>query len=149
MNNNSIIERYGENFTDKVYITNPAIGRDEEIKDLSLILLMPDKSAIIIGKPGIGNDPPIKGKSAESSITLSLVHDIINPRVYVQGCLNADISPLHLAVFAFHQMLYTISRCNYIHFMGNAATFKNLPYFNIKSLLPEQFPHKMLNRVSR
>lgn len=61
MNNNSIIERYGENFTDKVYITNPAIGRDEEIKDLSLILLMPDKSAIIIGKPGIGKTAIVEG----------------------------------------------------------------------------------------
>ena len=35
----SILERYGENFTEKEYITNPAIGRDEQIKELLLILL--------------------------------------------------------------------------------------------------------------
>ena len=32
----SILERYGENFTEKEYITNPAIGRDNQIKELML-----------------------------------------------------------------------------------------------------------------
>ena len=37
MNENfSILKRYGENYTDKEYITNPAIGRDEQIKELLL-----------------------------------------------------------------------------------------------------------------
>ncbi len=57
----SIIERYGDNFTEKNYITNPAIGRDEEIKDLILILLTPDKSAILTGKPGIGKTAIVEG----------------------------------------------------------------------------------------
>ena len=43
----SILENYGENFNDKDYITNPAIGRDEQIKQLILILLTPDKSAVL------------------------------------------------------------------------------------------------------
>ena len=42
----SLLERYGENFTKREYITNPAIGRDEEIKELILILLTPEKSGI-------------------------------------------------------------------------------------------------------
>ena len=57
----SILERYGENFTDKEYITNPAIGRDEQIKELLLILLTPEKSAILIGKPGIGKTAIVEG----------------------------------------------------------------------------------------
>lgn len=57
----SIIERYGDNFTKKLYITNPAIGRDEEIKKLSLVLLTPDKSAILTGKPGIGKTAIVEG----------------------------------------------------------------------------------------
>lgn len=57
----SIINRYGDNFTEKFYITNPAIGRDEEIKDLSLALLTPDKSAILTGKPGIGKTAIVEG----------------------------------------------------------------------------------------
>lgn len=57
----SIIERYGDNLTEKVYITNPAIGRENEIKQLSLTLLTPDKSAILTGKPGIGKTAIVEG----------------------------------------------------------------------------------------
>lgn len=65
MNNNnfSILERYGENFTDKEYVTNPAIGRDNEIKELLLVLLTPEKSAILIGKPGVGKTAIVEGLS--------------------------------------------------------------------------------------
>lgn len=59
--NYSIIDRYGDNFTKKVYITNPAIGRDEEIRELSLALLIPEKSAILTGKPGIGKTAIVEG----------------------------------------------------------------------------------------
>lgn len=57
----SILETYGENFTKNVYITNPAIGRDEQIKQLVLILLTPDKSAILTGKPGVGKTAIVEG----------------------------------------------------------------------------------------
>ena len=60
-NSYSIINRYGDNFTEKSYITNPAIGRDEEIKDLILVLLTPDKSVILTGKPGIGKTAIVEG----------------------------------------------------------------------------------------
>ena len=56
-----ILERYGENYTDKEYITNPAIGRDNEIKELILVLLTPEKSAILTGKPGIGKTAIVEG----------------------------------------------------------------------------------------
>lgn len=59
--NYSVIKRYGDNFTTKSYITNPAIGRDEEIKDLILTLLTPDKSAILTGKTGIGKTAIVEG----------------------------------------------------------------------------------------
>ena len=57
----SILENYGENFQEKDYITNPAIGRDEQIKQLILILLTPDKSAILLGKPGVGKTATVEG----------------------------------------------------------------------------------------
>ncbi len=57
----SILETYGENFTEKEYITNPAIGREEQIKQLALILLTPDKSAILTGKPGVGKTAIVEG----------------------------------------------------------------------------------------
>ncbi len=58
---NGLLEKYGENFTAKEYVTNPAIGRDEEIKQLILILLTPEKSGILVGKPGIGKTAIVEG----------------------------------------------------------------------------------------
>ena len=57
----SILDTYGENFQNKEYYTNPAIGRDEQIKQLILILLTPDKSAILTGKPGVGKTATVEG----------------------------------------------------------------------------------------
>ncbi len=56
-----ILELYGENFTKKKFITNPAIGREEEIKQMVLILLTPEKSAILTGKPGVGKTAIVEG----------------------------------------------------------------------------------------
>ena len=57
----SMLDNYGENFQKNNYITNPAIGRDKQIKDLILILLTPDKSAVLIGKPGVGKTATVEG----------------------------------------------------------------------------------------
>jgi len=57
----SVLQNYGENFQEKNYITNPAIGRDEQIKQLILILLTPDKSAVLTGKPGVGKTAIVEG----------------------------------------------------------------------------------------
>lgn len=57
----SFIKRYGVNFTEQEYVVNPAIGREMEIKQLSLVLLTPDKSAILTGKPGIGKTAIVEG----------------------------------------------------------------------------------------
>lgn len=59
--NDKFIKRYGVNFTEQEYVVNPAIGRDKEIKELSLVLLTPDKSAILTGKPGIGKTAIVEG----------------------------------------------------------------------------------------
>ncbi len=61
MKENTLLSRYGENFTERKYITNPAIGRDDEIKQLILILLTPEKSGILVGKPGIGKTAIVEG----------------------------------------------------------------------------------------
>lgn len=61
MTNISILERYGQNLVAKEYITDPAIGRDKEIKELILILLTPEKSALLVGKAGIGKTAIVEG----------------------------------------------------------------------------------------
>ena len=57
----SMLERYGENLTAKNYITDPAIARDNEIKQCILTLLIPEKSALLVGKPGIGKTAIVEG----------------------------------------------------------------------------------------
>lgn len=71
----SILENYGENFQKNNYITNPAIGRDEQIKQLILILLTPDKSAVLIGKPGVGKTATVEGLAYR--IQRNLVPDVL------------------------------------------------------------------------
>ena len=57
----SIIETYGEDLINKEYITDPAIAREEEIKQMILILLTPEKSALLVGKAGIGKTAIVEG----------------------------------------------------------------------------------------
>lgn len=57
----SMLARYGEDYCSKDFVTNPAIGRDNEIKQLILTLLTPEKSAILVGKAGIGKTSIVEG----------------------------------------------------------------------------------------
>ena len=57
----SILDSIAENLTSKKYVTNPAIAREQEIKKLMIILLAPDKSALLVGKPGIGKTAIVEG----------------------------------------------------------------------------------------
>ena len=61
MNDGSILARYADEMTANKYITDPAIARDEEIKNLVLVLLTPEKSALLVGKPGIGKTAIVEG----------------------------------------------------------------------------------------
>lgn len=57
----SILDNYGEELTSKEYITDPAIARDKEIKEIILVLLTPEKGAMMVGKPGIGKTAIVEG----------------------------------------------------------------------------------------
>ena len=57
----SILKRYADDLTAVEYITNPAIAREKEIKNLILVLLTPEKSAVLVGKPGIGKTAIVEG----------------------------------------------------------------------------------------
>ena len=61
MTDDTILNRYADELTSVKYITNPAIARDKEIKELILVLLTPEKSAILVGKPGIGKTAIVEG----------------------------------------------------------------------------------------
>lgn len=55
------VRLYGEELTKKIYITNPAIAREDEIKKLIMVLLTPEKSGLLVGKPGIGKTAIVEG----------------------------------------------------------------------------------------
>lgn len=57
----SMVERYGEDLTAKDYITNPAISREKEIEKMMLTLFTPEKSPILVGKPGVGKTAIVEG----------------------------------------------------------------------------------------
>ena len=57
----SILDRYAQNLTEREYITDPSIGRDEEIKQVIMTLLTPEKSALLVGKAGVGKTSIVEG----------------------------------------------------------------------------------------
>ena len=57
----SILDRYGQELTKREYITDPAIGRTEEIKQVIMTLLTPEKSALLVGKAGTGKTSIVEG----------------------------------------------------------------------------------------
>lgn len=59
----SVLQNYGEDLTAKRYITDPSIARDEELKKLMMVLLTPEKSALLIGKAGVGKTSIVEGLS--------------------------------------------------------------------------------------
>ena len=61
LNKNTILSKYADELTKNEYITNPAVARDDEIKKALLILLTPEKSAVLVGKPGIGKTAIVEG----------------------------------------------------------------------------------------
>ncbi len=64
MNTNfSVLKNYGEDLTSKTYVTDPAIARDEELKKLMMTLLTPEKSALLVGKAGVGKTSIVEGLS--------------------------------------------------------------------------------------
>ncbi len=63
MNMYSVLDMYGEDLTKKTYVTNPAISREQEIKRAMVVLLTPEKSALLVGKPGIGKTAIVEGLS--------------------------------------------------------------------------------------
>lgn len=55
------LNTYAYNMTTCTYHANPAIGREQEIADLELILISPKKSPILIGEAGVGKTSVVEG----------------------------------------------------------------------------------------
>ena len=55
------LNTYAYNMTTRNYHANPAIGREQEIADLELILISPKKSPLLIGEAGVGKTSVVEG----------------------------------------------------------------------------------------
>ena len=129
----SMLERYGENLTDKSYITDPAIARDEEIKQCILTLLTPEKSALLVGKPGIGKTAIVEGLSYR--IQNNMVPDALKGWEIIKinitsllGNINTDgqtESRIDLLVKELNQKEKTILFIDETHVLVNKNTTDN------------------------
>lgn len=126
----SILARYGDDFCSHDYITNPAIGRNNEIKELDIILLTPEKSAILVGKPGIGktsiveglayklqrNQVPeaLKGYTIISVKTASLLGSLPNGETRLQTLVNElqDLDKIILFIDEIHMLIEASDESN-------------------------------------
>ena len=67
----SVLKNYGEDLTNKQYLTDPSIARDEELKKLMMVLLTPEKSALLVGKAGVGKTSIVEG------LSFRILHNVV------------------------------------------------------------------------
>jgi len=132
----SILERYGENYTEKEYITNPAIGRDAQIKELLLTLLTPEKSAILVGKPGIGKTAIVEGLAY--AIQQNRVPDAIKGYNVINiktasllGTMPNGDSKVHIMIEELKQREKIILFIDEIHMLIGSTDESSLDFANI------------------
>lgn len=131
--NFSIIEKYGENLSEKTFITNPAIGRDEEINKMMLALITPDKGALLVGKPGIGKTALVEGLGYR--IQNNLVPDALKGwkiiKINITSLLGNSVSGaqsenrLELLIQELKKAEKTILFIDEVHLLVNKATSNN------------------------
>lgn len=126
----SIIDDYGEEFTTKEYVTDPAIARDEEIKQSILILLTPEKSTLLVGKPGIGKTAIVEGLGYR--IQKGLVPDALKGwrliKINITSLLGTSISEgqnenrIELLVQELKTLTKTIIFIDEVHLLINQSS---------------------------
>ena len=135
----SMIERYGEDLTARNYITDPAISRDEEIKQTILCLLTPEKSALLVGKPGIGKTAIVEGLAYRISKNL-VPNALINwklIKINITSLLGESVSDgatenrLELLVEELKQRRNTILFIDETHLLTNRSKDNNLDFANM------------------
>ena len=129
----SVIKNYGEDLSSKTYITNPAIGREDEINKMILALITPDKGAMLVGKPGIGKTALVEGLGYK--IQNGLVPDALKGwkiiKINITSLLGNAVSGtqsenrLELLIQELKNADKTILFIDEVHLLVNKATSNN------------------------
>lgn len=88
----SKLKEFGSILTDKEYITNPTIGREEELKNLMIVLAQDKKLPIVVGESGVGKTSLVEElayRIQKDNVPNFLKNKIIfeiNPNDLVAGC---------------------------------------------------------------
>lgn len=137
--NPSIIKMYGEVLTDKEFLTNPAISRDEEINQMILALITPDKSALLVGKPGIGKTALVEGLAYR--ISKSLVPPILAGwkiiKINVPALLGkiivngVEVSKLQVLISELDNVEKTILFIDEVHLLASRNTDGEVDFANM------------------
>jgi len=132
----SILARYGDDFCERDYITNPAIGRDKEIKELILILLAPEKSGILVGKPGIGKTAIVEGLAYR--LQRNLVPDVLKGYCIVSvkttsllGTLPSGETRLQTLIDELKELDKIILFIDEIHMLMGATKESSMDFANM------------------
>ena len=132
----SILARYGDDFCAKEYITNPAINREKEIKDVILTLIMPEKSAILVGKPGIGKTSIVEGLAYD--IQRNKVPDALKGYTIISvktssllGTLPTGESRLQNLIDELKELDKIILFIDEVHMLIEATDESNLDFANL------------------
>lgn len=135
----SMLERYGEDYTTRNYITDPSIARDDVIKQMMLILLTPEKSALLVGKPGVGKTALVEGLGYR--IQQGLVPDAIKNwrliKVNITALLGSAVSEgqvenrMQLLIEELKEQTNVILFIDEIHLLVNKNASNNLDFANM------------------
>ena len=135
----SMMEKYGEDLTAREYITDPAIARDNEIKQTILTLLTPEKSALLVGKAGIGKTAIVEGIAYR--IQKHMVPDALNDwkliKINITSLLGESVSNgatenrLELLVEELKVKKNTILFIDETHLLTNKSKTNNLDFANM------------------
>ena len=73
---------------EREFITNPAVGRESEIRKLGSILLTPSYSAMLIGEPGVGKTAIVEG------LSYAIKNGLVSDRLKNTKILKVNVSSI-------------------------------------------------------
>ncbi len=152
-----IIEMYGEDLSSKEYITDPAIGRENEINEMILALITPDKSALLVGKPGIGKTAIVEGLGYR--IQKNLVPDALKNwriiKINITSLLGSQVdngnseSKVELLIQALKKEDNTILFIDEVHLLVNRnAANTNIDFANMLKPVLDRGTIKMIGATT-